>query len=267
MQGTGPPPATTAQPGLAAQVPQGTDSAAPTTSAAAATITDPLAPARARFKEIAGTLAQLAGILDPQVCATRAKLEDEKAQLGLQLHGALPLHVQLRIATTQLQKGLAALALMQDELQQLDLVMEDRRRLLEERRLATLEFRHQVDQLSLALKVEEAARIASVAAQCQLAAGPALAAPLGAVPPQLSLQDYAAGFLAMSPPGVATNFQRFLDAQVPLTSAAGRAAMSATAPRAAPTIITQLLTRRQEAASAAAAAALATVPPAAAISQ
>ena len=101
------------------------DSAPPTAAAVAAA--DPLAESRARHKDLATTLGSLVGLTDPAVCGARTRLEDEHKHLGEQLHCALPVRQQLRAATTQLGKSLTVLAGLQEEVQALDLVLDDRR--------------------------------------------------------------------------------------------------------------------------------------------
>ena len=104
--------------------------------------------ARARLKEIATALQQIGGCTDPQVGAARAKLEMESQELALKLRSSLPLRAQLKSAMAQCKSGLAACAAIAAEIQELELVLEDRRRALGELRLSTVSHQQQVDTLT-----------------------------------------------------------------------------------------------------------------------
>jgi hypothetical protein len=261
LQGLSAPLAPPALVGAAATTP---DPAAPAPAPAAAAAPDPLAPARSRFKEINSILQHTIGISDPTIGAARARLEEEKETLGLQLHSALPLKAQLRSATTHLQQGLSAFAAMHSEIQELELVLDDRRRALEEQRLSTIAYRLQVDELTSALREEDSERLVAIASQYQNAAGPALAAPPTLAPtPSLSYAQLAEAFLAQSTPTVAANFKRFLDEQAPVSAAPAPPVAPAHRAATAPSLTTQLVSRRQQRAGATAALAPAAAPQAA----
>ena len=214
---------------------------------------DPLAAVRARYKDIATSLQQIVKCSEPAVGAARARLEQERDELGLQLHSALPLTAQLRSATTHLKAGLAAFAAMAASIQELELVLEDRRRSLEDLRSSTLGYQEEVDALTKEMREEEAVRLAAVASHCSATVGGTLGAqPTSAPAPQMTYEELAAAFLARSPPSIANSFQQWLDVQVPVSAApapsAAPAALAATAAAGATStsLTAQLIHRKQQ---------------------
>ena len=242
----------TTAPALAGAAASAAPTTAPALAAATAPADDTVATARARLKDIAATLQQIGGCSDPQVGAARARLEQEMQELALQLHSTLPLRAQLRSAMAHLKAGLTACAATAASIQELELVLEDRRRTLEELRNSTVSHQQQVDTLTKEIREEEAQRLAAVASQCQASVGAALAPqPTLATAPQMTLEELAAAFHARSPPSVASSFKQWLDVQAPLSAvvaptAAPAAPTPSAGPPAAPSLTAQLVGRRQQ---------------------
>ena len=179
--------------------------------------------------------------------------------LAHQLQSTLPPRAQLRSAMARLKTGLAACTATSASTQELELVLDDRRRSLGELRCATLAHQQQVDTLTAQVREEEAERLAEVASQCQASVGAALApSPITASAEQMTLEQLAAAFYARLPAASGSGFKQWLEVQPPLANlqapAAGVAAPSAAAPlaagsAAAPSLTAQLLGQRQRSAA------------------
>ena len=209
--------ASSAAPAASSSPPTATPCATAAAGAAA------LDKARARTQEIADTLTALAGISDPTIAAARTALEAEQTSLRELLRVRRPLRTQLRQATAVLQKGLATITSLQTELNQLETLVDDRRRSLEDTQRSTLQAQATVHRLTLQLREEEAQRIVTCAQRPTpgtssapaSASIPGAASALGIPTPgaALTLLDWAKGFLEAAPPAVALDFQHFIALQ------------------------------------------------------
>ena len=150
----------------------------------------------------------LAKFVDPVVADARAKLVLERDSLEVQLRSSMPLRTQLKTATAKLQRGLSTIGALHGEIGQLELVLEDRRRALEDAKAATLQSQTEVHNLTMAVRTEEANRIAA----CN-AAPPMVSGGVKTAGGPVSLSDFAAGFYSHAPPAIAQAFQHFLITQ------------------------------------------------------
>ncbi len=167
---------------------------------------------RARLQQLQVTLAKLSGMDDPLVAATRAKLALELDQVQHRLKGLQPLHAQLKAANAQMQRDLATTTALHNEVQELDLVLEARRRALEDSRLATLSSQATVKKLTAAVRAEEAVRLEACTTSALLQAPPMAApTPSGSHEVLVGPLEWARRFCLSAPPEVARAFEHLMD--------------------------------------------------------